>query len=279
MEFNFKNDEEILQAVAYTAGFLNSLFPLDCLAAVSDGEKFLMVYPGEEFDPGIKSGDPVSADGVVPEVMRTGAIKSKELSEEAYGIPLKTTTVPIKNGRGKVIGTLDIAFDLSTQNQLMKIAEQVAAAAQQVSGSCQEVSGTMEMMKKSQAGLQESSVQAQEYLEKTDEILALIEKVASQTNLLGINASIEAARSGEKGRGFAVVASGIQDLADKTSASAGEVSEIMKEIENHYREIGEQVTANEKMAGEIHQALQEIAENMQENSEVAENLLAIARIL
>lgn len=65
---------------------------------------------------------------------------------------------------------------------------------------------------------------------KINEMVELITSIASQTNLLSLNASIEAARAGEAGRGFAVVAGEIKSLAEQSDVSANQIKQIVKEV-------------------------------------------------
>ena len=71
---------------------------------------------------------------------------------------------------------------------------------------------------------------------KIQEVVNLIAEVASQTNLLSLNASIEAARAGEAGRGFAVVASEIQKLAEQTNSSAKVIDDIIMTLSKESQE-------------------------------------------
>ena len=106
------------------------------------------------------------------------------------------------------------------------------------------LSGSISDLGSSVLGAVQAMQQLEEETQQVGSVLTVIRSIAEQTNLLALNAAIEAARAGEQGRGFAVVADEVRNLAQKTAASTAEIQQIIQRLQNSANGVLDVMTAN-----------------------------------
>lgn len=134
-----------------------------------------------------------------------------------------------------------------------------------VQNSTANMNESIKMVSESSGKIGTINSQVQEFQDKIDkisEIVDVVKKVASQSNLLALNASIEAARAGEAGKGFAVVADQVRQLSSNTSESAEDivkyVNELKKDIDNLAESMNETTSKLEEGNEKVEESLTDV---------------------
>jgi methyl-accepting chemotaxis protein len=154
--------------------------------------------------------------------------------------------------------------DLSTTvNQNNKNAQQANSLSLEASNVAVKGGAAVENVVKTMSDINESA-------QKIEDIISVIDGIAFQTNILALNAAVEAARAGEQGRGFAVVAGEVRNLAQRSSAAAKEIKELISDSVAKTGDGTKQVESAGKTMKEIVSSVQKVADIITEISAASE---------
>jgi methyl-accepting chemotaxis protein WspA len=121
---------------------------------------------------------------------------------------------------------------LHTMEEVTGVAESTAQSAAQGQDSMSRMENAMQNMRKSTDSIASKLAVLNEKASNINTVVTTINKVADQTNLLSLNAAIEAEKAGEYGKGFAVVATEIRRLADQTAVATWDIEQMIKEMQS-----------------------------------------------
>lgn len=262
---------EILQEYVDTLPLILEALDLDAMAAVTDGKKFIGYFPGKKMVADIKVNEELSRTDPMWKVCQTGKKDISIVPEDIYGFSFKSVSVPIKE-QHKVIGALGFAVSLEKDSYIEKSFSKMQGNMEHIHHNIKSVTDFSDTVGKEVelfTGLLQDISENFNFMKKSAEG---IKEIASQTNILSLNASIEAARAGEQGRGFAIVAERMQEHSNSSKHSSEEVLIILDRIHKVVDKVNQNMVTLKNSFSNEREAIQEMSLSLDQLEKISDSL-------
>ncbi|SHH12793.1 methyl-accepting chemotaxis protein [Massilia sp. CF038] len=198
-------------------------------------------------------------------------IAASAKQQEATGIEQAQTSVEILSTTKEI--SANTAQLLKTMESATAVADYTTSATAEAQTNLKRMDATMQHMVSATDSINAKLAALSEKASNINSVLITITKVADQTNILSLNAAIEAEKAGDAGRGFSVVATEIRRLADQTSVSTWDIEQMLKEMQSA---VSASVMGMDKFSEEIRRSVGEVRQVGEQLSSVMDQVQKLA---
>jgi hypothetical protein len=271
---------ENIEILSMYADIYQKTNTMDCAISIIDDKGIIIHYikPKHMVLSHIETGSRIQPGSAQAEAWETKKEVRRDIPSDVFGMPLRAIAIPIFD-RERFIGVVAMAIDLKAQENLYTTARGVSSSAQEIGATTEEVAATSESLAKALKDLQNNSGNVLSNIRKTDDILRFVNSVAGNSNLLGLNAAIEAARVGEYGRGFSVVAEEIRKMASDSQDAVRQINSIIELIQNSIKSIIGEIDMVSNLSERQAVAIEQIASSVQRLADSAADIEQVAKEL
>ncbi|WP_377703908.1 methyl-accepting chemotaxis protein [Pseudoduganella sp. UC29_71] len=198
-------------------------------------------------------------------------IAASAKQQEATGVEQAQTSVEVLSTTKEI--SSNTSQLLQTMQGATAVADYTTSATAEAQDNLKRMDETMQHMVSATDSISAKLAALSEKASNINSVLTTITKVADQTNILSLNAAIEAEKAGEAGRGFSVVATEIRRLADQTSVSTWDIEQMLKEMQSA---VSASVMGMDKFSEEVRRSVNEVRQVTDQLSGVMDQVQKLA---
>jgi len=266
-----------LQSFIQAAPYLQSLVNDDITIGIYDTEKLVTNIPAKTFSLNVTPGDPLIEGDIITNAIRENKNQAMTVPADLLGVNLVSRATPVKDEQGKVIGGIGVGLNVDKANKLSEVANNLSSVIDEVTNTVQDMAESVTELATNMGYISEKANEVTSNVNAIDNISAVVKDIASQSNLLGLNAAIESARAGEHGKGFNVVADEIRKMATHSKKQAQEIQKVTGEIKEVIDNLDQNIQKANLESDTQSAGIQELTATMEEINSNIHSLAELAR--
>ncbi len=272
MAVNLNDQINVLDCFYIILDQLPLMFEDEISFSLTDREKFIKFKTSENMGAIAKVGDPIPKDDVLMKAIKNDRVFAITTDRATTGFNIRVVAVPIKDNAGDIVGALSYGRSLKNSNDVLDLSKKLVDATIQIANTIEVINKQTQNIVQTNSNIQTDIEETLEQSKKTDDVIRIVNQISSQTNLLGLNAAIEASKAGEYGRGFSVVATEVRKLSVNSKNSINEINVILNTIKNSIVKIEKNIDNTINSSNVQANAIQKITESIKSLKETASML-------
>ena len=259
-----------VQALTVALPYIHEAFKGEAAIVVVDKETAVIqsYLPGRDLDVGYRVGEKMNSNDRNLVVALRGERPNVIVPREVYGIEFNGFCIPIKEGT-KVIGAIGFGVPIENKLRIEQYMGSMNDMINHLHDKVHIIASHSEQLAATTHEINTQATQVREDAERSNSITDLIKSISRQTNLLGLNASIEAARAGQHGAGFNIVAQEVRKLSTETANATENIEQALKNINVNIESLRDSLT-------QVNEATSEQAQLVQDFSDIIEQLNSLS---
>lgn len=255
-----------IEALIIAAPYIHQVLRGEAIVAVADKKSNSIVkyFSGRNVDSGYIDGQTVNPQDNNVHTAFSGRNADVYIDKSVYGVAINAFAFPVREGH-EVVGALAIGLPVEREEKIQGYLEQISNIVTNLQDNVHTIASHSEELAATSEEVASQAEHALENSAQTNTITGMIKDVSRQTNLLGLNASIEAARAGQYGAGFNIVAQEVRNLSEQTAQSTIQIETVIHRVQQDLTRLKENIT-------QISTASEEEAQLVQNFSHVIEDL-------